>query len=188
MRAALSAGYEVIEEGLGGRTTVFDSLPEPNRSGKDLLVPILQTHAPLDLVIVLLGTNDVSLPYLTVDDIARGAGELVTIIGRCDDVGPKDAVAPDVLLVAPPVVGPLLAEDARLYAGAVERSQELGPAFAAVAERLGCDFFDLASVVATSPLDGWHWDAGEHTKAGRALAEAVQDAIGRRDQNDALNG
>lgn len=175
LRAELGEGFEVYEEGLGGRTTAFDMLPSPYRSGRDMLAPILETHAPLDVVIILLGTNDISMPQLTVDDIAKGVAELIGIVHRSVECGPDyGPLPPDVLLVAPPVVGPLTAEDLPFYGGAVERSRQLGPAYAQVAEALGCAFLDLAPVVTTSPLDGWHWDAAEHTKAGAAIAAAVR--------------
>lgn len=178
LAAELGAGWEVFEEGLGGRTTAFDRLPTGFRSGKDLLPAIVETHAPLDVVVILLGTNDVSLPYLSAGDIARGAGELVAIVQGSDYCGPrtdqKDS-RPRPLLIAPPVVGPLLQEDLALCPSAVEVSRELGPAYDAVAARMGCAFLDLAPVVTTSAADGWHWGAGEHAKAGRAIADAIRD-------------
>ena len=80
MASHLGDGYEVFEAGLSGRTTTFDRPPRQWRNGRDLLVPTLETYSPLDLVIILLGTNDVSLPYLSVADITAGAGELVEIV------------------------------------------------------------------------------------------------------------
>ena len=80
MRKELGDGYHVVENGLNGRTTTFDRLPRPWRSGKDLLVPTMESSHPIDLVVILLGTNDVSLPYVSVADIVQGTGELVSIV------------------------------------------------------------------------------------------------------------
>jgi lysophospholipase L1-like esterase len=64
LRRELGDGYWIVEEGLNGRTTVWDDPLEPFRSGKELLVPCLMTHEPIDLVIVMLGTNDLRSRYL----------------------------------------------------------------------------------------------------------------------------
>ena len=178
MRSQLGEGYEIFEEGLGGRTTVFDRLPSGYRSGRDMLAPLVETHAPLDLVILLLGTNDVSLGHLDVDDIAKGMGELAGIVQRSYECGPSDEVPPQVLIVAPPAVGPLLPEELPLYAGAIERSRALPAAYRTLSERMSCHFLDLSAVVRTSPLDGWHWEASEHHEAGRALALRVREILG----------
>jgi lysophospholipase L1-like esterase len=183
LRRELGDGHEVYEEGLGGRTTAFDRLPAGFRSGRDLLAPVLETHAPLDLVILLLGTNDVSLAYVDATDIARGMGELVGIVQRSDETGgPRPGIPPQVLVVAPPVVGPLLPEDLPWYAGAIERSRALPDAYREMAQRMHCHFFDLSPVVTTSPLDGWHWEAAEHAKAGAALAAEVRTILDPQEQ------
>jgi len=174
MAAQLGSGFDVYEAGLGGRTTVFDRLPRPFRSGRDLIVPAMETCAPLDVVVILLGTNDVSLPYLSVADIARGAGELVSIVRSGWEFGPEVDRAPTPLLVAPHIVGTLTPEDEMLSPGAVRRSRELGPALHALSTALSCDFLDLASVVEPSPRDPWHWEPDGHLAAARAIGEAVR--------------
>jgi lysophospholipase L1-like esterase len=181
MAAELGGDLDVYEAGMGGRTTVFDRLPVPLRSGRDLIVPTMETSAPLDLVIILLGTNDVSLPYLSVDDITRGAAELVSIVRSSWGYGPETGRAPIPLLVAPHVVGPLGPDDAILSPGAVERSRELGPAYGALSARLRCDFLDLAPVVEPSPRDPWHWEPEGHAAAAGAIAEVVRRILPRRD-------
>jgi hypothetical protein len=177
MRSELGDGYEIFEEGLGGRTTAFDRLPSGYRSGRDMLAPLVETHAPLDLVVLLLGTNDVSLGHLDVGDIAKGMGELVGIVQRSYECGPSTDVAPQVLIVAPPVVGPLVREDLPVYEGSVERSRHLPGAFREVAERSHCHFLDVSPLVTTSVLDGWHWEASEHHKAGVAIAARVREIL-----------
>ena len=88
LQGELGADYRVIEEGLSGRTTVLDNPLEPYRNGREYLLPCLQSHQPLDLVVIFLGTNDLgdrySLPPL---DIARGAAQLALLALR-SETGP----------------------------------------------------------------------------------------------------
>jgi lysophospholipase L1-like esterase len=78
LRRELGDGFGIVEEGLNGRTTVWDDPLEPSRSGKELLVPCLLTHQPIELVIVMLGTNDLKGRFgVGARDIAAGAGLLL---------------------------------------------------------------------------------------------------------------
>lgn len=174
MAKQLGEAYEVCENGLNGRTTVFDRLPRHWRSGRDLIVPAMEVCAPIDVVVLLLGTNDVSMPQLSVADIARGAGELVTIIRSSWEFGPTPGAAPRPLLVAPHLVGPLDDVDVRLSPGARERSVDLVMAYRDLAEQLHCDFFDLSTVVSASAEDPWHWHAEGHRLAGESLAAVIR--------------
>jgi lysophospholipase L1-like esterase len=178
MARLLGDDYEVFENGLNGRTTVFDRLPRPWRSGRDLIVPAMEVAAPLDLVVVLLGTNDVSEPHLSIDDITRGAAELISVIRSSFDFGPEPEVPPTPLLVAPHILGHLDPEDERESPGARERSIELVEAYRALAEWLSCDFFDLSTIVTASDTDPWHWETEGHASAAKALAEKVRCICG----------
>jgi lysophospholipase L1-like esterase len=133
----------------------------------------METAAPLDLVVILLGTNDVSMPYLSVEDIARGAGELVSIVRSGWEFGPDPDHTPAPLLVGPHIVGPLGPEDLIISAGAVEKSRQLGAAYRAMADMLNCEFVDLASTVEPSPRDPWHWEAEGHVAAARVIGTKV---------------
>jgi lysophospholipase L1-like esterase len=94
-----------------------------------------------------------------------------------------DGGAPQIVLVAPPPVGdtsrfggddPAYAGSELSWAGAIERSKQFAAQYARVAAAYGCGFFDAGSVVATSALDGIHWNAGGHRAFGEALAEALR--------------
>lgn len=174
MRKELGDAFQVVESGLNGRTTTFDRLPRPWRSGKDLLVPTMETSHPIDLVVILLGTNDVSLPYVSVHDIVRGTAELVSIVRSCDDFGPDGTSPPRPLVVAPHVVGAIDPEDRAEHEGAEEKSLELGAALREYLASVSCDFLDLAAVVQPSPVDPWHWEAEGHRAAGAAIAAKVR--------------
>ena len=172
MQRELGPGYSVIEEGLNGRTTVFDDPIEPDRRGADYLPPCLRSHAPLDLVILALGCNDMKKRFSTSpSDIANGAERLI-LMARAEAVGPGGA-PPAILLVAPPPIGKLT-DFAEMFEGAREKSLVLAQRYRAIAERQGVGFVDAGAFVACSDLDGIHFEAAGHATLGRAMAEAVR--------------
>lgn len=173
---ALGEGYEVIEEGLGGRTTVWDDPIEGYKNGREYLIPCLESHRPLDLVIILLGTNDLKMRFsLSAFDIAQGAGVLVRQV-QLSQAG-RGGENPPVLLLAPPPIAPLT-DYAEMFAGAEEKSRRFSVHFERVAREMACSFLDTAQVVVSSPLDGIHLERQEHRKLGKAVAVKVKERIG----------
>ena len=171
MGAALGAGYEVINEGHPGRTTVLDDPMEgEHRSGLRVLPSLLESHQPLDMVIIKLGTNDLkNCFHVSAADIAFFLDRLVRVIQRFD-AGIK------VLVVAPPPiieVGCL----AEMFAGGAVKSQGLAAAIKAMTDRMGVGFFDAGSVIKVSPVDGIHYEAGDQVALGRALAGKVREVF-----------
>ena len=176
LRNALGEGYLVIEEGLGGRTTVWDDPVEGiYKNGRTYLMPCLESHQPIDLVVILLGTNDLKRRFgVGAFDIARGAGVLVQIIQR-SETGPNGK-APEVLLLAPPPTADLAGTDfVEMFKGAEEMSKNFSREFRRMAEELGCEFLDTAEVIVSSKLDAIHLDASEHRKLGQAVATRVRE-------------
>ena len=172
MRRELGSGHSVIEEGLNGRTTVFDDPIEPDRRGADYLPPCLRSQAPLDLLIIALGCNDLKARFgVPPSDIAGGAERLI-MMARAEPVGP-DGAPPKVILVAPPPIAKLsgLAE---MFAGATEKSRQLASRYREIAERQGVGFVDAGQFIACSDLDGIHFEADSHAILGHAMAEAVR--------------
>ncbi len=169
----LGDGYEVIEEGLNGRTTVWDDPIEGYKNGKEQLIPCLETHKPLDLVIIMLGTNDLKVRFsVSAFDIANSAGKLIEII-RKSETGPGD-IAPEVLLMAPPPVSKLT-DFAEMFEGAEAKSRGFSKHYRRVAEEYGCNFLDTSEVIVSSDLDGIHFEVGDHQKLGKAVAAAVRE-------------
>lgn len=169
---------EIIEEGLRGRTTILDDPFEEGRNGLTYLTPCLATHEPIDLVVLMLGTNDVKTIFpLDAAGIAAGADRLVNVIRR-SRCGPGQR-SPQVLLVAPPPVtdpGPVQ----RIWgfsAGSVERARELAGFYRAAAGNLGCPFLDGGAFAAVSPADGVHLDERAHEALGTAIAENVRAVL-----------
>lgn len=171
LQKALGGGVQVIAEGLNGRTTAFDDhLAGADRNGARTLPTILGTHAPLDLVIIMLGANDMK-PWIHGNPLAakQGMARLASIV-RGYDHG-FNYPEPQILLVAPPVVSETANADCKeMFSGAEEASRRLAPLYAALADDVGCGFFDAGSVAVTTPLDGVHLDAENTRKIGEALA------------------
>ncbi|GAA2872476.1 lysophospholipase L1-like esterase [Aminobacter niigataensis] len=175
LQAELGEGVYVIAEGLNGRTTAFDDhLAGTDRNGARTLPTILGTHAPLDLVVIMLGANDMK-PWIHGNPLAakQGMARLVSIV-RGYDHG-MDYPVPNILLVSPPAVSRTdNAEFKDMFAGGDKASQQLAPLYAALADEAGCGFFDAGSVALTTPLDGVHLDAENTRKIGLALAPVVR--------------
>jgi lysophospholipase L1-like esterase len=170
----LGAAWRVIEEGQNGRTTVFDDPLAPHRKGRDYLPAALESHKPLDAVILMLGTNDTKLVFSApAAQIAEGAGVLAKMI-LTSDAGPE-AQAPKLLLIAPAAVGPfaLLPDLDEKFAGAEAKAKRFPMLYRRLADMLGCAFLNAQDHVQPSRTDGLHFDDAGHLALGRAIAEAV---------------
>lgn len=174
LQRRLGDGFYVIEEGLGGRTASAEDFLELDKNGRRQLPAALRSHRPLDLVILMLGTNDMKHRFnLLPADIAQGAAELGRVV-ETYDYGPEYPV-PKVLLVSPILIG----EDVEhsvftgFSAGAAGVSRQLAPLYRAHAERHGWLYLDAASVAKPSGLDQLHMGADGHY----ALALAIEDII-----------
>jgi lysophospholipase L1-like esterase len=179
MRTALGEGYEVIEEALGGRCTVFDTSISPGRNGLTYLGPCLESHQPVDLVVIMLGTNDTKRAYgVTAAEIAVGAGVLVRA-ARGSLCGP-DGTPPRVILVSPVPLGePTLHSEMWGFGSSRAESERLAAFYRLIAEDQGVGFFDAGSVATVSPLDGVHLDEVAHAALGTAMADAVREELAR---------
>lgn len=177
MKKRLGRSYRIIEEGMNGRTTIWDDPFEEYRNGKDYLVPCLHTHRPLDLVIIMLGTNDMKKCFsLSANAVAAGAGILAEIAVK-SGAGPGGK-PPKVLLISPILVGDLSQSDfgeAFGYERSVAISKELANIYRQTAEKTGCEFLDAAQIAAPSPIDGIHMDVEGHWKLAEAAAEKVRE-------------
>lgn len=172
MAARLGPGWRLIEEALPGRTTVHpDPVSGVHKNGLAVLPAVLESHAPIDLVILMLGTNDLKARFaLPPVEIAVGVEQLVRHV-RQGFTGPGGG-PPAVLLVCPPAVieAGCLGE---VFAGAEPKSRRLAPFYAEVAARWGAAFFDAGTVIGPSPVDGVHFEAEDHRRLGAAIAEVV---------------
>jgi len=183
LQRTLGDEYEVISEGLNGRTTVWDDpVRGDHRNGKKYLLPCLHSHKPIDLVILFLGSNDLK-PRFHVSplEIAQSVEMLVGIIQK-SETGP-DAKPPGVLVVVPPPV--LIPPGVKPsdyhymeYKKAVEKSRYFPRDFAKVLDGV-CSWIDASKIVRTSETDGMHLDAKDHFALGKALSKIVAEGKSR---------
>lgn len=175
LQKRLGEGYRVIEEALNGRTTVHDDPIEEHRNGRAYLRPCLESHAPLDLVVIALGVNDLKARFgLSASDIADGIGVLASIT-KTSGAGPG-GVASEVLVLVPPPVGELT-DAAEMFRGAEEKSRNLPNQYRRVAERRGCELLDAGELVVSSDQDGIHLEPEEHRKLGEAFCARVKQIL-----------
>ncbi len=167
MAKILGEGYEVIAEGLSGRTTVFSDYIEPYRAGIEQIVPVVQSHAP-DALVVMLGTNDTKTRYhVCAQEIGYGMEELLL---RLRTAYPFSAV-PKVVLVAP---APLRCkEGVEFSTESVEKSRQLAAIYEDIAQRFGCGYLD-AGQFAILGEDGIHFTPQDHAEMACRVAAAVQ--------------
>jgi lysophospholipase L1-like esterase len=158
-------GYRVIEEGLSGRTVATDSWILPHRDGRALL-------APLDWVIILLGTNDCGPTYRRESgEMAFGCATRLWTVQKAS-AGPAGGV-PHLLLVAPPPFGTFSPFMALFFRGGEATARGLAAAYATVADACGARFLDAARVLPPGPVDGVHPDADGQRRLGEAIAQVI---------------
>jgi lysophospholipase L1-like esterase len=171
----LGPAYRIVEEGLNGRTTRWDDAIEPGRNGLAYLRPCIESHNPIDLVITMLGTNDLKRRFnLTASDIAQSAADVAATAHRYARRG--DGTHAPVLLVAPPAISSLTEYD-EMFAGAAEKSRQFSRYYRLAAGWHYMPFFDAGAVIVSCEKDGIHLEPDEHRKLGEALASEVQRLI-----------
>lgn len=176
MAAQLAGEHTVITEALPGRTTVFDSPYAAARSGKDLLAPLLESHAPVDLVILMLGTNDLQGPLeLSARHSASGLWTLIDIVFRSN--AGAAASKPQCLVVAPPPLRDAKGFMGVFFAGRDEEARRLPEHFATIAQAAGAGYVAAGEIVQPCPVDGVHLDAPSQRALGRALAAKVRELM-----------
>ena len=171
--AALGSDWRVIEEGLPSRTTLHDdAIGGIYKNGLSVLPAIMESHRPIDVVAIMLGTNDLKSRFaLTPIDIAASADRLVAAL-LTSECGPVWGTAPKVLLICPPPVkeAGCLAE---IFEGGAAKGRRLGGLYAKVAQARGVAFLDAGEVMEVSDVDGVHFEPEGHAALGKAVAEAV---------------
>ena len=174
VRQRLGADWFVVEEGLGGRTTVRDDpVYGAHKNGLSGLPIALESHQPIDLVVLMLGTNDFKVIYsMTAIDIARAVAVLVERIRGAAASGRDGRTGPNVLLVSPPRVLEI-GMQVELRAGGTAKSERLGGLLADVAKAHSIPFLDAATLIKPSTIDGVHFLAPEHLKLGNAIADKI---------------
>ncbi len=176
MAIELGDGYEVLEEGLSARTTNIDDPTDGRLNGSKHLPSALASHFPLDLVIIMLGTNDTkSFLHRSSYEIANGMSQLVaqvlTSAGGVGTIYP----APRAMIIAPPPLADIPHPWFHgMFEGGHEKSQELAGRYEALASFFGIDFLNAADHISTDGIDGIHFTAETNIALGKAVATKVR--------------
>jgi lysophospholipase L1-like esterase len=175
MQAELGPDWQVIAEGLPGRTSALeDPVEGAHLSGLSHFRPCLESHRPIDLVVLMLGTNDLKRRLgLEAEDVALGIDKLFDELRRLERFGDR---RPQVVLVCPPPIR-VVGIFTTMYAGAERKSKELAPLLKTLAAANRAAFLDAGEIIASSPVDGIHLDPAAHAHLGRAVAGVVKRAI-----------
>lgn len=173
----LGGGYLVTEEGLSGRTTVFRDPLEEGLAAIDYLVPCLKSHEPVDLLVVMLGTNDTKDRFAaSAPCIALGLERLVKKAAATECWG---SGGPRILIVAPPAIDERMPDSpvgGIMGTGCVEKSRQLGPLYAQLAEQLRLSFLDAAECE-LNQVDYMHLTRKGHARLAKLLAAAVPTLV-----------
>ena len=181
MQKILGDEYQVIEEGQNGRTIACEDPWEwGNKKGMDYALPMVESHRPFDLLIIMLGSNDLKKKFnLPAGDIA---GSLKTMLMHLKSfLKYKCNMNPKILIVSPVWLGENIGQSrfAEFFDGeaAVANSKRLAFWYEAAARLFECDFFDAASVAKAGTEDSLHLEAESHEALAEALAEKVRMII-----------
>ncbi len=177
LQKELGDDYYVIEEGLCGRNTVWDDPVEGYKNGLTHLVPLLHSHCPLDLVIIMLGTNDLKNRFsVSALDIAWSVGRLVDTVKKSE--ASFTGAVPDVLVICPPPLNDLANSPIKdILIGGEEKSHQLAAAFEQYCKENEIEMLDAGKIITSSDIDGVHWLAEEHKKLAAAVAKKVRQML-----------
>ncbi|MEP3299991.1 MAG: SGNH/GDSL hydrolase family protein [Pseudoruegeria sp.] len=179
MQRQLGEDYIVIEEGLSARTTSLNDPTDPRLDGSAYLPSALASHFPLDLVIIMLGTNDTKAyfhrtPFEVAAGISKLVGQVLSSAGGVGTIYP----APQVLIVAPPPLTPMPhAYFQSLFGGAHKKTSAFSKQYADLADFMKVEFFDAGSVISTDGVDGIHFTEENNAVLGKALAQKIRDFL-----------
>ena len=173
----LGAEYYVQESGLSGRTTVFEDPLHEGMSALTHLLPAMSAHCPLDLMVIMLGTNDTKERFAANGrNITDGMRRLLLKAKSLTELW--QGGVPNILLVAPIII------DKRLYtlevigegmgAGSVEKSETLPRLYEGLAKELGCAYMDCNPYVTPADGDFMHFDLESNTRFANALTEKIR--------------
>ena len=189
LAARLGDSIEILEEALSGRTTDLDdpaldvpaaALKGATMNGARVFPAILASHLPLDLVIIMLGTNDLKSHFdRQPADVASALLGLARLVKECEGGIRTMYATPRILLIAPPPLGTTF-HDPEQWTGAHQKSLALGPAVeqaAAAASEVPVPVLDAGRILRIDGVDGVHLTAEAHQRLGEAVAEKVRTLL-----------
>ena len=174
----LGDDYTVLEEGLSGRTTVFPDPLHESMAGLDSIYSCLMSHEPVDLLIIMLGTNDTK-ERLGANAAVIGIG-MERLVMKAKSVPAWRNGEPRILIIAPPHIGEglyLRPEGVPMGAGCPEKSRELAKNYAQTAQNQGCFFLDAEGVAEYNRIDCMHLSRRGHAQLAEKLAQIIPEIL-----------
>ena len=177
LQQQLGNEYYVIEEGLSSRTTNLDYAKKPGRNGRTYLEPCLDSQSPLDVVILMLGTNDLKIEFnRSEEEIAQAIKGLAELIQTKTAKSGKPA---QIVLVSPILIDGDMPKHKEWYSSyydeqSAEKSRKLAALIKIITHDMGCQFVDAAAV-AKAGQDGIHFDEVSHLALGKLLSDKIKD-------------
>ncbi|OGM25751.1 hypothetical protein A2627_01615 [Candidatus Woesebacteria bacterium RIFCSPHIGHO2_01_FULL_39_28] len=172
LQKTLGVNYEIIEEGLGGRTTDIDDPKKEGRNGLSYFQSCVMSQVPLDVIIILLGTNDLKSRFIrTPAQVADSFRKYKTAIEQaCNKWNVR---FPKVILVSPPIVDEDKIPHEWHMEGSGEKSKQLSKEYEKVAKEIGFEFVDIAPVVKVSTIDGTHLEKSSNVNIANLLSQKL---------------
>ena len=177
LQKLLGSNFNVVEEGLNGRTTNVDEREEhglgyfrANRSALDLLSVTIETNSPIDLIIVMLGTNDLKTNF-------NQSSELIAqnMKSVCESIINNDYfLSKSIILVAPTHINENSPNLLDSFVGTTKASQSFSDSYKKISDDLNLQFLDASKYVRTNQIDGLHWDKNQHTDFGNAIFNKIE--------------
>lgn len=177
LQEALGGDYLITEEGLSGRTTVFPDPLYENMDALSCVYALLKSHETVDLLIIMLGTNDTKQRF-GVNAACIGAG-MERLVRKCKSIDCWGGCAPNILLIAPPPIGQGLYDndaDPTMGMGCVEKSEQLAFYYQKAADSLNCHFMD-ARGCEFNQIDCMHLSKKGHAQLAARLTEQVRKLL-----------
>jgi len=173
LQVNLGDKYHIIEEGLCGRTISSHMQDRSQRSGQELLPAILESHRPLDLIIVMLGTNDLQHCFkLSAQEIASNIKSFCLMIKNNEFISQHNPET-KILLISPAHLAELPIEDQYSFKGGQLKSKQLAKYYSEVAADLQIEFLNANNFIKTTNIDGIHWTKEQHKKFGEILSTTI---------------
>ena len=174
LQKKLGEDYLVIEEGLSGRNCAFDDPIHEGMNGVKHITPILMSHEPVDLLIIMLGTNDTKAHFGATP--VNIAGAMERLIRKAQSTLCWGDHGPRILVVCPPHILDGLYDDEaglKMGPGCPEKSRALAKYYCKVADSTGCEFMDAEGIAEFNKIDCMHLTSKGHRCLAAALAEKV---------------
>ncbi|MBL4928208.1 GDSL-type esterase/lipase family protein [Fuscibacter oryzae] len=172
--AAKALAWDLVEEGLPGRTAQFaDPVMGGHMDGREGLKIALQSHGPIDFLTIMLGTNDAKARYGASAELITGGIAALLDIAQSTEMQDRHGGFRILLICPPPVLeqGPIMDQ----FYGARARGLALPPLLADLARARRCGFLDAGTLIKVSPQDGVHFEAESHATLAQGVAQALAD-------------